>query len=125
MIFYDSMADFDLQKPVTTINSAEMLLPVRWTGLAVVLGLALVHLLLLCSTMVLFQFKTRASDLGNAWQATAQVVSTEMRAVVEEASAVRDKEVEAWARSSGVSRRSYTVMMSDVRNRTEIVDQKM
>ncbi|WKT50760.1 hypothetical protein QSH57_015730 [Fusarium oxysporum f. sp. vasinfectum] len=125
MIFYDSMADFDLQKPVTTINSAEMLLPVRWKGLAVVLGLALVHLLLLCSTMVLFQFKTRASSLGNAWQATAQVVSTETRAVVEEASAVRDKEVEAWARSSGVSRRSYTVMMSDVRNRTEIVDQKM
>ncbi|KAH7219881.1 hypothetical protein BKA60DRAFT_647256 [Fusarium oxysporum] len=109
MIFYDSMADFDLQKPVTTINSAEMLLPVRWTGLDVVLGLALVHLLLLCSTMVLFQFKTRASSLGNAWQATAQVVSTETRAAVEEASAVRDKEVEAWARS----------------NRTEIVDQKM
>lgn len=100
MIFYDSMAGFDLQKPVTTINSAEMLLPVRWTGLDVVLGLALVHLLLLCSTMVLFQFKTRASSLGNAWQATAQVVSTETRAVVEEASAVRDKEVEAWARSS-------------------------
>ncbi|EXL99520.1 hypothetical protein FOIG_08560 [Fusarium odoratissimum NRRL 54006] len=50
--------------------------------------------------MVLFQFKTRASSLGNAWQATAQVVSTETRAVVEEASAVRDKEVEAWARSS-------------------------
>ncbi|KAH7469737.1 hypothetical protein FOMA001_g14099 [Fusarium oxysporum f. sp. matthiolae] len=100
MIFYDSMADFDLQKPVTTINSAEMLLPVRWTGLDVVLGLALVHLLLLCSTMVLFQFKTRASSLGNAWQATAKVVSTETRAAVEEASAVRDKEVEARARPS-------------------------
>ncbi|KAH7196012.1 hypothetical protein DER44DRAFT_814656 [Fusarium oxysporum] len=113
MIFYDSMAGFDLQKPVTTINSAEMLLPVRWTGLDVVLGLALVHLLLLCSTMVLFQFKTRASSLGNAWQATAQVVSTETRAVVEEASAVRDKE------------KVVPVMMSDVRNRTEIVDQKM
>uniref|UniRef100_A0A0D2Y1B3 Uncharacterized protein n=1 Tax=Fusarium oxysporum (strain Fo5176) TaxID=660025 RepID=A0A0D2Y1B3_FUSOF len=51
-------------------------------------------------TMVLLQFKTRASSLGNAWQATAQVVSTETRAAVEEASAVRDKEVEAWARSS-------------------------
>ncbi|KAI3579457.1 hypothetical protein IWW34DRAFT_806053 [Fusarium oxysporum f. sp. albedinis] len=114
MIFYDSMADFDLQKPVTTINSAETLLPVRWMGLDVVLGLALVHLLLLCSTMVLFQFKTRASSLGNARQATAQVVSTETRAVVEEASAV-----------VGVSRRSCTVMMSDVRNRMEIVDQKM
>ncbi|KAL9562700.1 hypothetical protein ACKAV7_013264 [Fusarium commune] len=125
MIFYDSMAEFDLHKPVTTINSVEMLLPVRWTGLAVVLSLVLVHLLLLCITMVLFQFKTRASDLGNAWQAIAQVVSTETRAVVEEASAVRDKEVEAWARSSGVSARSYTVSMSDVRNRTEIIDQKM
>ncbi|KAF5696262.1 hypothetical protein FGLOB1_13654 [Fusarium globosum] len=125
MIFYDSIAEFDLYKPVTTISSVEMLIPVRWTGLAVVLSLVLVHLLLLCSTMVLFQLKTRASGLGNAWQAIAQVVSTETRAVVEEASAVRDKEVEAWARSSGVSRRSYAVSMSDVRNRMEIMERKL
>lgn len=125
MIFYDSIAEFDLYKPVTTISSVEMLIPVRWTGLAVVLSLILVHLLLVCSTMVLFQLKTRASGLGNAWQAIAQVVSTETRAVVEEASAVRDKEVEAWARSPGVSRRSYAVSMSDVRNRMEIMGQKL
>ncbi|CCT74935.1 uncharacterized protein FFUJ_11009 [Fusarium fujikuroi IMI 58289] len=125
MIFYDSITEFDLYKPVTTISSVEMLISVRWTGLAVVLSLILVHLLLLCSTMVLFQLKTRASGLGNAWQAIAQVVSTETRAVMEEASAVRDKEVEAWARSSGVSRRSYAVSMSDVRNRMEIMEQKL
>ncbi|KAF5602412.1 uncharacterized protein FSUBG_7719 [Fusarium subglutinans] len=125
MIFYDSMAEFDLRKQVTTVNSVEMLIPVRWTGLVVVLSMVLVHLLLLCSTMALFQFKTRASDLGNAWQATAQVVSAETRAVVEEGTAVRDKDVEAWARASGVSRRSYAVSMSDVGSRTEIMDQKM
>ncbi|SCO57713.1 uncharacterized protein FFMR_14869 [Fusarium fujikuroi] len=125
MVFYDSITEFDLYKPVTTISSVEMLISVRWTGLAVVLSLILVHLLLLCSTMVLFQLKTRASGLGNAWQAIAQVVSTETRAVMEEASAVRDKEVEAWARSSGVSRRSYAVSMSDARNRMDIMERKL
>ncbi|KAF5530849.1 hypothetical protein FNAPI_13472 [Fusarium napiforme] len=125
MIFYDRMPEFDLHKPATTINSVEMLIPVRWRGLAVVLSLVLVHLLLLGSTMVLFQLKTRASDLGNAWQAIAQVVSAETRAVVGEASVVRDKEVEAWAKSSGVSRRSYAVSMSDARCRTEIMERKI
>ncbi|EWG48777.1 hypothetical protein FVEG_16327 [Fusarium verticillioides 7600] len=96
MIFYDSMPEFDLHKPVTTINSVEMLIPVQRTGLPVVLSLVLVHLLLLCSTMVLFHLKTRASDLGNAWQAIAQIISAETRAVVEEAGMVRDKDVEAW-----------------------------
>jgi hypothetical protein len=65
MIFYNSMPEFDLHKPVTTINSVEMLIPVRRMGLPVVLSLVLVHLLLLCSTMVLFHLKPRASDLGN------------------------------------------------------------
>lgn len=37
------------------------------------------------------------------------MVSAETRAVVEEASAVRDKELQAWARSLGVSRTSYAV----------------
>jgi hypothetical protein len=123
MIFYDSMAEFDLQEPVIT-NSVEMFIPVQWTGLAIVLSLVIVHLLFLCSTIILFIIKTRASDLGNAWQAVAQVVSTETREVIEEATEMRDKQVEAWARSSGVSNRKYTVSILEFRNRTEIVYQK-
>lgn len=65
-ISYECMAEFDVHKPVTTVNSVEVLFPVWWTRLAVVLSLTLVPLLLLCSRMVLFQFRTRASDLGNA-----------------------------------------------------------
>lgn len=52
-------------------------------------------------------------------------MSTETRAVVEEAGMVRAEEVEAWARSSGVSRRLCAVSMSDVRGRTQIMEQKM
>lgn len=52
-ILYECMAEFDVHKPVTTVNSVEALILVRWTGLAVVLSLTLVHLLLLCSKMVL------------------------------------------------------------------------
>ncbi|KAI1024227.1 hypothetical protein LB504_005109 [Fusarium proliferatum] len=65
-MFYECMVEFDVHKPVTTVNSVEALFPVWWTRLAVVLSPTLVHLLLLCSKIVLFQFRTRASDLGNA-----------------------------------------------------------
>ncbi|KAF4965628.1 hypothetical protein FSARC_6615 [Fusarium sarcochroum] len=120
MILYDSLDKFDLTRPVETINSIEVLIPVQWTGLAIVLGLVFVHLVLVSGTMILYLLRTQASELGNAWQAVAQVVSPHTSELIEEASDMRDKDVEEWAKSSGLSTEVYTASRCAARERTYV-----
>ncbi|KAM0417466.1 hypothetical protein ACHAPT_012528 [Fusarium lateritium] len=109
MIYYDWQQNWDLMQPVTIVASTEMLIPTRWTGLAVVIGIIGVHLLLVLLTTMRFAQTTRHSAMGSAWQAITQMVSPHTKEAMEGSGVVRDKEVKEWARSTGRDTTCYGI----------------
>ncbi|UPK95664.1 hypothetical protein LCI18_006599 [Fusarium solani-melongenae] len=122
MLYYAHQPRFGVSRPVTTINTSEMLIPTQWTGLSVVLTTLSVHFIVLFVTTVLFVLWTKASMLGNAWQVVSQMVSPQTREVMDTPSvdAMRDKDVEEWVKVTGRDSRVYHLSRSDDRGRTEI-----
>lgn len=117
MIYYDWLQDYDFEYPATTIHSTERLIPGRWTGLVIVLILIGVHLGLVFTTVTFFVLKTKASALGNSWQAVAQIAH--VANAVESADRMLDKEVEKKAKTRGLDVELYYVSESTEGNRIE------
>jgi hypothetical protein len=101
MAYYDLLSYFNIEHSVTTIHATSALVPARWTGLSIVLGLVFMHFALLLATTLLFATQTKSSMLGNAWQAVAQMVSPQTREIVESADRMRDEEVDQGIRATG------------------------
>jgi hypothetical protein len=101
MAYYDLLPYFNIEHSVTTIHATSALVPARWTGLGIVLGLVFMHFALLLATTLLFATQTKSSMLGNAWQAVAQMVSPQTREIVESADRMRDEEVDQGIRATG------------------------
>lgn len=122
MIYYAHQPRFNIKRHATTINTSEMLLPIQWTGLSVVVATITVHFSVLLVTTVFFVVWTKASLLGNAWQAVSQIVSPQTREVMDTLSVdtMRDKDVEGWARATGRNSQVYSLSRSNDQGRTEI-----
>ncbi|RSL57499.1 hypothetical protein CEP54_008283 [Fusarium duplospermum] len=118
MIYYDWLKDFDSEHEVETIHSTETLIPGRWIGLISVLILTVVHLVLVFATVALFLYNTKASALGQAWQAVAQIARTTN--AVESADRMLNTEVVKWAKTTGLDKEVYFVSESSESNRIEI-----
>lgn len=112
MLFYDRLQYFDWEEAVTTAHSTAALIPVRWTGLLVLLGVMGVHFLVISVTIVVFVWRTRLSTLGDSWQAVAQMVSPSTREIIETADRMRDKEVAVWVKSTGLDVGAYELTAS-------------
>ncbi|KAF4979151.1 hypothetical protein FZEAL_4579 [Fusarium zealandicum] len=122
MIYYDWLPNFDPSESVKTVNAKDMLIPMKWTGLIVVMAIVALHLVLTISSMILFVKRTHSSFLGNAWQAVSQMVSPETGEIIRIAGGegVRDTDVEGWAKSEGRSGGAYGLSTSVDSGRTEI-----
>lgn len=120
MIYYAWLDYYNQTAPVTTVHSTETLIPARWTGLLVVLGLVGLHFALTAVTMALFAQRTRVSALGQTWQAIAQMVSPRAREVIEMADASTDGRVKEWAEATGRDAGMYYMAWSDESGRVEI-----
>ncbi|KAJ3469562.1 hypothetical protein MRS44_003627 [Fusarium solani] len=118
MTYYDWLPDYNAEHPVTTVHSAQRLIPMRWTGLVIVLILVGYHLILVFATVALFMVKTRASALGNTWQAVAQIARTTN--ALESADRMRDKEVDKWTKTTGLDKEVYSISESADGNTLEI-----
>ncbi|RSM04098.1 hypothetical protein CEP52_007070 [Fusarium oligoseptatum] len=118
MIYYDWLKDFDRDYPVKTIHSTETLIPGRWIGLISVLILTGVHLVLVFATVALFLYNTKASALGNAWQAVAQIART--TDAVESADRMLDTDVNKWAKATGLDKEVYSLSESSEGNQIKI-----
>ncbi|KAI8721393.1 hypothetical protein NCS52_00586800 [Fusarium sp. LHS14.1] len=118
MIYYDWLKDFDREYQVKTIHSTETLIPGRWIGLISVLILTGVHLVIVFATVVLFLSNTKASALGNVWQAAAQIAQT--TGAVKSADGMLDKEVHKWAKTTGLDKEVYSVTESAGGNGIEV-----
>ncbi|KAM6540339.1 hypothetical protein FALCPG4_002057 [Fusarium falciforme] len=118
MTYYDWLPDYNAEHPVTTVHSAQRLIPMRWTGLVIVLIPVGYHLILVFATVALFMIKTRASALGNAWQAVAQIARTTN--ALESADRMLDKEVDKWTKTTGLDKEVYSISESADGNTLEI-----
>ncbi|KAF4876694.1 hypothetical protein CGCSCA1_v003953 [Colletotrichum siamense] len=126
MQYYEMMPYFRHKSPVSYIMAEEKLLPVRWLGFGIVIGVITVHFILTTITMVAFLRLTRASWLGNVWMALSQIVSDETKDIIQESTLRSDKEIErsiakiAPAEGSG-SRRRVKIKKNDFNERVESV----
>jgi hypothetical protein len=99
--YYQALPLFFLDGAATLATSVSYTVPVRWTGYAIVMALLIVHAVLVITAMVLFLSKTNHSLLGNAWQAVAQVSSSDIMDTMRHASNMTDLEVKRLLRVNG------------------------
>lgn len=95
MQYYDRAFAFDTAGPAAYARVESVLIPVRRAGLYGILAVVALHLAVVAAVVALFLARTRASLLGNYWQAVAQVVSSDTEPLLRRADGLRDSEVEA------------------------------
>ncbi|KAM0425410.1 hypothetical protein ACHAPT_009467 [Fusarium lateritium] len=122
MLYYDWLPVYKASHQVTTINAQDVMIPQRWTGFAVVIAIIAAHFAVTALTIVLFARRTRSSLLGNAWQAVSQMVSPETQDIIRATGGegMKDKEVEALARSAGRSNEAYALSSGVASGKAEL-----
>ncbi|KAM4064428.1 hypothetical protein HRG_006239 [Hirsutella rhossiliensis] len=106
MAYYERLDRTNTTAPASVSFSSSVLIPVRWTGFSAATALVAAHFVLVVAVTVLFLRLARDSLIGNSWQAVSQAVSEDTRPLLEQAGAMTDKDIEAWAkrRSLGIAR---------------------
>ncbi|KAK0704471.1 hypothetical protein B0H67DRAFT_557273 [Lasiosphaeris hirsuta] len=66
---------FDFELPAQYSVWAQAFVPTHWTGFTAVAAAIVVHTLAVAAVAALFLRETRYTELGNAWQAVAQLVT--------------------------------------------------
>ncbi|CAG7558110.1 unnamed protein product [Fusarium equiseti] len=109
MIFYDMLPYYTAEQLFELANAKQVFIPIRWTGLVIILSVLVVHLALMLVVVWLFAISTGISTLGNAWQAVTQIVSSETTPVLQAVSnnSMSDCDVKEWAKSTAYDERSY------------------
>lgn len=98
MTYYDLLPQFDITGNANFSTSERVDVPAQWIGFSVVMGLLVLHAVLIVMGVALFLDKTDHSLLGNAWQAVAQVSSSDTLETVHWASNMTDLEVKRFLR---------------------------
>lgn len=101
MIYYNQLVRLEESGHANVTFSHTAMIPTRWTGFGVGMGLLLTHWVAVVIVATLFARYTRHSLLGNHWQAVSQVYSKETVEVLEEADRMDDREVERWVQCKG------------------------
>ncbi|KAM0541717.1 hypothetical protein ACHAPJ_013122 [Fusarium lateritium] len=111
MLYFDWLPVFESTHEVTTINAQNVVVPQQWAGFIVVISILTTHFILTTLTLVLFAKRTESSLLGNAWQAVSQLVSPETQDIIRAAGSegMKDRQVEALARSAGRDKEAYAL----------------
>lgn len=91
--YYQSLPLFNMEALATVRTSETFTVPRHWTGFGIVMGLLVVHAVLVVTAVWIFLAETDHSLLGNAWQAVAQVSSSDTMDTVHHASNMTDVEV--------------------------------
>ncbi|EHK20002.1 uncharacterized protein TRIVIDRAFT_209738 [Trichoderma virens Gv29-8] len=103
--YSNAIPGFDMGNDSTMTWSAEALVPVGRNGLIVVGVLVLVNLICVFAVTGLFLWRTHWSLYGNVWHAVAQLVAgSEIRPILEDATAATDEEIGDKLKSEGIKR---------------------
>jgi hypothetical protein len=105
------LQQFDLRAPSETTLIIAALQPTRHTGLTTVTIFLVFHILLVLTITIVFLTSTSLSFIGEAWHTVAQLQSPNFVFLLENASLMRDGEVERWAEKTEGMGRANSVMV--------------
>lgn len=91
--YYSLLPKFDTPGYVDVVFVAEVVLPLRWSGLTAVLVLVGTNTVLMWIISVLYIRRTQLSLAGNYWHAVAQLVSKETVPLLERSGEMMDDDV--------------------------------
>lgn len=100
MNYYDLLPQFSIGSNATYSASQQVEVPAQWVGFGVLVGLLVLHAILITTAVCLFLSRTDHSLLGNAWQAVAQVSSSDTMDTMHYASNMTDLEVKRLLRTN-------------------------
>jgi len=92
---------FDFELPVAYSVWEPAFIPEGWRGFGIVTGAVVVQALALVAVTVLFVRETRSTQLGNSWQAVAQVTDDNTRLLIPEAARRQSKAFQKWITGEG------------------------
>lgn len=96
------------------------LLPVRWTGLSIVLGMVVIHLIVGAIATAMFVRYVQGSKLWHPWQAVAQLYTSETMELIEPAKDANEKDLKKWVDEQEGSKELYTVTQARATGRHEL-----
>ncbi|KAI1174967.1 hypothetical protein F4777DRAFT_552066 [Nemania sp. FL0916] len=91
--YYSLVPKFDVSGYVTSSFSTEVLLPVYWNGLTIVIVLAAINTVTVWVITVLYIRNSRHGMIGNFWQAASQLMSKNTVHVLEKGYNMKDEEI--------------------------------
>jgi hypothetical protein len=94
MAYYGYLTQLNISRPVMYTTTSAVSIPIQWTGFAVVVALLALYLAMVVVATMFFLAKSDLSQLGNAWQAVAQIVSNDMVDTLRPAANTTDKDVQ-------------------------------
>lgn len=102
MEYFESSYKWSYGFPASYVFCEEVSIPVNKLGFIIVAGIVALHTIIVGTTVTLFLSRTRTTQLGNAWQSVAQVVSDRTIEVLWKVDSMTDKEVkETLSNSAG------------------------
>lgn len=112
MSYYDQLEQFNNANNITTSSFIVVSKPASKRGIIAVTIVASVHLLLIAYIIYQFLFGSSVSTIGNAWQAVAQVVQGDAKAIVDGARLATDNSVEKTVETQQWERRFVGLKLS-------------
>ena len=88
--YVELQQQFDYEMPVWYSTWSPALAPTHWNGLMLVAVITGVHVLAVVAVAVLFVRQTRCTELGNSWQAVAQLVTEDTQPLLPDACGDKD-----------------------------------
>jgi hypothetical protein len=95
------LQQFDVSGPTSFTLIVTTLQPIHRSGLIAVTAGLMLHLVIVSIITGLFLSRTKLSFIGESWHAVAQLQSASMVPLLEEASLMRDQEVEEFMLERG------------------------
>ncbi|PVH84381.1 hypothetical protein DL98DRAFT_611049 [Cadophora sp. DSE1049] len=96
MQYYERLQQFDVSATTHTTFMEQQLQPVHRSGLIIVTISLILHLSLVAIIVTVFISSTKLSFVGHSWYTVAQLQSDNLLPILDEASLMRNEEVEAW-----------------------------
>lgn len=118
MAHADYAAEFDAAADATVLFSHEAVIPVQWRGFAGFCAVAGIHVALVMAVAAVFLLRTRASLLGNVWQAVGQVVELAGPEMVASSVQRTDEEVKEHLRAAGLAQTPVRLRLVAPQRRT-------
>ena len=117
--YYDRIIMFDTAAPSTQVSLVQVIRPLGWTAYFAVVSVALLHLLLVLLTTLIFWRVGKLSRVGNAWTAISQILGPSTENWIKDADTVDDKMAKKWLKARGLHEK--LVQIKDVQGRVQLV----